>query len=153
MEFSLEELLNETVHRGKLPPKELADRLGKNYFTLMRQVNLTDDAASFPVKDLVGLMIAQNDFSILGHLNKACGFLPPVKPPRGFKSPEDLRLYVNEYNRDFSTMQALFYEFMAEPYKSKFEAFEAAARNFMSKTETIRRSAKNNLLNQTEMEL
>lgn len=153
MTETIEELIHEAVHAGPLPAKQLCDKMGVKYFTLMRQVNPTDDASSFPLKQLIGLMEAQKDFRILEKLNAACGFLPPVRPPRGFKSPGDQRIWLTQYQKDYSDMISLLYAFLAEPCREQFTRFEQAAKEHMAKTETLRRSAKKNLINQVEMDI
>lgn len=149
MEPSLTEALQEMVHRSEKPPKVISDETGIPYNYLMRQVLEGESGCNFILKNLVPVMKASGNFDPLKVLNMRCGFLPPVKAPRGTK--QGAKTDLNDYQISFNKMMQKIIRFIQDPTDDNFKAVDLLMRDHMSDTECIRRKCKKNLINQTEL--
>ena len=68
------EIIQEVVLTSKLSPREIAERIGKPYSTLMRECNPNDDCAKVGVETLLLIMEATGDYRPLKALADKCGF-------------------------------------------------------------------------------
>lgn len=69
------EIIQEVVMSSKnLKPREIAERIGKPYSTLMRECNPHDECAKIGVETLVKIMEATGNYAPLKALANECGF-------------------------------------------------------------------------------
>lgn len=96
--MTLTESIWQTVNRGTMTPEQLADELDYSASALKRAGLDGESGAGLNVKKLIPLMRAQEDYSILEHLNHRCGFLM-IPIPRGGKSKKERVTDLAEYQR------------------------------------------------------
>lgn len=145
----IEDAIYETVHRGAKPPKQVADETGISYNYLMRMSMPGDSGCNFNLKFLVPIMKAQDCYAVLSTLNQLCGFMPPVKAPRGTK--QGSRKDLLQYQKDANHMITRVIAFLQEPSEARWKEIDALMRQHMSDTECMRRRCKKNLMDQMEM--
>lgn len=146
---TLSEALYEAVHRSKKPAKQIADEAGISYNYLMRMTMDTSSGVDFNLKHLVPVMKSAGNYEALRVLNQLCGFLPPMRPPRGAKV--SAKMEVHEYQKQFNDLVGLLIGYIQEPTAKSLESLEQALLQHMTTTEEMRRRCKNNLINQKEM--
>lgn len=145
---TIDEAIYETIHRDEKPPKVLADEIGCSYSYLMRMGMQTESGVDFNLKYLVPLMKATGNFLILKVICQRCAYLL-VKRPRGTK--KGAKKDLTTYQKGFSEMMAKLFSFAEEPTENKYNELNDRMREHMSDTESIRRKAKQNLMNQVEL--
>ena len=68
------DLIQEVVLSSKIKPREIAERIGKPYSTLMRECNPNDDCAKIGVETLLSIMQVTGNFEPLKELASRCGY-------------------------------------------------------------------------------
>lgn len=150
-EHSLKTLLYKTIHRNAKSAEQLADEIGISYSYLCRAgLPLDESGVKFPVENLVPLLRAASDYSVLKYINQLCGFLT-VKAPRGMRSKIDEVDAVNEYNALCSSASKMLMEFFRSPSPAKLEETNAALQAVMECSSSLQKRIKD--FNQMEMEL
>lgn len=145
----LSETLYNTVHRSKKPAKVLADETGISYNYLARMSMDTSSGVSFNLKFLVPLMKAAGNYEILKTLNQLCGYLPPVRPPRGWKkSPKQ---EVHQYQQAFNQLIGLLLAFVDAPSQELLSALNESMQSHMAATEAMRQRCLSQTINQGEL--
>ncbi len=148
---TLTETLHETFHRNKKKPYEIAEEMGQSYNHMARMVLDTDSGCNFPERLLVPLMKTTKNYSYLVRLNEICGFLPPVKYPKGIKKFKDQDRQVNDYQKDFAETITTLLDFINNPTSEKYKSLNSKLLNHMSETEYWRKRCEKGLINQTEL--
>lgn len=99
MNFTLRESLYNTIHRSKKPLKVIAEEIGisENYLTRAALPDLEDSdtgtGCRFPLKKLIPLIRATNDYSVLDHIEHSLGrFGVLLPPPAGTLTADVCRL-------------------------------------------------------------
>jgi hypothetical protein len=150
-QHSLKTLLYKTIHRNAKSAEQLADEIGISYsYLCCAGLPLDESGVKFPLENIIPLMKAAGDYSVLKHINQLCGFLM-VRAPRGFRSKIDEVLAVNEYNALCSAASKLLMEFFHEPSPAKLEDTNAALQAVMECSASLQKRIKD--FNQMEMEL
>ncbi len=151
MSQSIKTLLYKTIHRNSKSAAQLADEIGISYSYLCRAGLPNDESGvKFPLENLIPLMKAAGDYSVLHHLNTLCGFLT-VKSPRGFRDKLDEAEAVTHYNTLCGTASRLLLAFFRQPSPAKMDEAVRALQVVMEYSATLQRRIKDH--NQTEMEL
>jgi len=145
----ISEALYETVHQSKKPAKQLADETGVSYNYLMRMSMDTSSGVDFNLKYLVPVMKAANNYDVLKALNQLCGFLPPVKPPKGWKTSPSQE--VHEYQTTFNQLIGQLLAFVQNPSELLLKDLNQSMMEHMSHTEAMRQRCVNKLINQGEL--
>jgi len=100
-----------TIRGSKKSVEQLADELGCSASLLYRYGLEGESGADMPLKRLLPLMAATNNYRILRHLNSRCGFLTVSQPRVRRLKAKDPRV-VNEMQRNFSDLLTQFCEFV-----------------------------------------
>ena len=96
--MTLTEAIWQTVNRGTLTPEQLEDEIDYSASALKRAGLDGESGAGLNVKKMIPLMRAQDDYTILEHLNHRCGFVM-IPIPRGGKSKKEKIADVAEYQK------------------------------------------------------
>ena len=96
--MTLTEAICQTVNRGALTPEQLQDEIDYSASSLKRAGLDGESGAGFYLRKLIPLMKAQNDFTILEHLNHHCGLIS-IPIPKGGRSKADRMRSVNDYQK------------------------------------------------------
>jgi len=74
--LDVKEVLYCTIHENKKGVKQIADEIGISSNYLYRSALPDDESgAKFPIQYLVPLMKSTDDYSLIRHLAKLCGFI------------------------------------------------------------------------------
>lgn len=88
MNNTLRESLYNTIHRSKKPLKVIAEEIGisENYLTRAalpdQEDSDTGTGCRFPLKKLIPLIRATNDYSVLDHIEHSLGRFGVLLPPQ-----------------------------------------------------------------------
>ena len=96
--MTLKQCVWNTANRGRLTPEELDDKIDYSPSSLKRAGIEGPAGAGFNLLKLIPMMEAQDDYSILEHLNHRCGFLM-IPIPKGGKSKKERVTDLAEYQR------------------------------------------------------
>lgn len=147
---SIKELLYKTIHRNAKSAAQLADEIGISYSYLCRAGLPADESGvKFPLENLVPLMKAARDYSVLKHLNMLCGFLI-VKAPRGFRDKLEEADAVNHYTSLYTAAMKSIMDFFRNSSPAKMESATSALRDVMEYSATLSRRIEN--YKQTEID-
>jgi len=146
---TIQEAVYETVHRSRKPPKQIADEMGISYSYLMRMGLDGESGCDINAKYLVPLMSTTSNYELLKVLNQLCGFLPPVKPPRGWKNGP--KQEVHEYQTAFNQLIGQLLAFIQNPSEALLKDLNQSMMEHMSHTEAMRQRCVNKLINQGEL--
>jgi hypothetical protein len=83
----LTELAQRAVLNGDIPAKDIADKVGKKYSTLMRELNPYDEGAKLSPETLVELMRITKDITPLKVMAESLGY---KVIPAGSPEPSDI---------------------------------------------------------------
>jgi hypothetical protein len=137
--YNIKELLYRTAHRNAKSVKQLADETGISENYLYRAcMPLDQSGVKFPIDNLIPLMKAANDYSILSHLANLCGFIL-VKIPR-FKGkkgePIDIR---DDYQEATSKALSTLKTFFKEPNKSNKDAVDESLMRVLEESQSAKK--------------
>ncbi|MCU7494730.1 MAG: hypothetical protein HF314_12185 [Ignavibacteria bacterium] len=146
-------ILYQTIHRNKKPVAQIADETGISSSYLYRAgLPVDQSGVKFPVEKLIPLMKSTNDYSLLEHISKICGFLlvrvPKVKPSKG--TTIDI---VDNYQESTTKALRALKEFFNSPDKDKYLAVDQALQEVMERSASAQKYCKKNFEGQFELEL
>ncbi|MBI9110521.1 phage regulatory CII family protein [Maridesulfovibrio ferrireducens] len=75
---SITKMTQDVVLEGTSPAKEVAQKIGKPYSTLLREINPFDQNAKLGAGTLLDILKATNEVRLLEHMAKSIGYT--VKP-------------------------------------------------------------------------
>ncbi|SDL11863.1 hypothetical protein SAMN05660337_2147 [Maridesulfovibrio ferrireducens] len=78
MTESITKMTQDVVLEGNSPAKEVAQKIGKPYSTLLREINPFDQNAKLGAGTLLDILKATNEVRLLEHMAKCIGYT--VKP-------------------------------------------------------------------------
>jgi len=96
--MTLKDAVWQTVNRGHLTPEQLADEIDYSVSALKRAGLDGESGAGFNLFKLIPTMRAQDDYTILEHMNHHCGFIA-IPIPRGGRSKKERIASVAEYQK------------------------------------------------------
>jgi hypothetical protein len=102
--------LYETIHRNKKTVEQIADEMGISANLLYRYGYDGETGADFPLKRLIPLMKATNNYKLLKHIANLCGFVC-VKIPRAKATKKDDFELREEYQEVTSKAQRALKDF------------------------------------------
>lgn len=113
MHDELHIILQEMIQKSSLPAKSIADKVGKPYSTLMRELDPGDRGAKLGVELLLPLMQACNSITPLNYLSNKMGYriscMREISPDKSTFHEELLDTYeaLVEYHRSMIEGQPL----------------------------------------------
>lgn len=134
MDDDVQRLILEMVQNSHIPIKTLAEKVGKPYSTLMREIDPGDRGAKFGVELLLPLMKACNSIAPLRHMAASMGYrvasMREISPDKPSFHEELLDTYqaLVDYHRAMMDGQpvdvvAEFREVLVRQLKEDFVAF------------------------------
>lgn len=96
--MTLKDAVWQTVNRGHLTPEQLADEIDYSVSALKRAGLDGESGAGFNLFKLIPTMRAQDDYTILEHMNHHCGFIA-IPIPRGGRSKKERIASAAEYQK------------------------------------------------------
>ncbi len=81
---SITKMTQDVVLAGNKPAKEVAEKIGKPYSTLLREINPFDQNAKLGAGTLLDILKATNEVSLLEHMAKSIGYT--IKPNNAHQS-------------------------------------------------------------------
>jgi len=130
-----------TVHSARKSVPELADEIGVSTSLLYRYAIEGESGADLPLRRLIPLMRATNDFRVLRHLAARCGFVL-VKLPRVAKLKKPDAHSVNEITRKFHQVMAEVLKFFEAPDREQIPRIESALHEHLCEVASLRRAVR-----------
>lgn len=137
--YNIKELLYRTAHRNRKSVKQLADETGISENYLYRAcMPLDQSGVKFPLENLLPLMKAAEDYSILSHLANLCGFILVKIPRFRAKKGEPIELYDDYQKASASALNSL-KVFFGDPSKANKDAVDEALMKVLEESQTAKK--------------
>lgn len=124
----------ETIHQSDKNPKQIAEDLNVAYGYLARWCLDKPVGCNTPGEQLIALMNATGNYEILKYINFRCGFLPPLKPPRGWFRKKNYNQTIGEYQAHFSEVVNALVKFFEQPTKTRGAALTGYLNEHLERT-------------------
>ncbi|KAB2908958.1 MAG: hypothetical protein LC102_09170 [Ignavibacteriales bacterium] len=137
--YNIKELLYRTAHRNRKSLKQLADETGISENYLYRAcMPLDQSGVKFPVENLIPLMKAAEDFSILSHLANLCGFILVKIPRFKAKRGESIDIY-DDYQKASAVALNALKIFFSDPSKANKDSVDEALMKVLEESQTAKK--------------
>lgn len=141
-----------TIHRNKKTVYMIADEIGVSSNLLYRWAIEGKSGADLPLKRLVALMKATNNYSILKYIALLCGFIC-VKIPRVAIYKKDTLDLREEYQEVTTKAQSALKKFFDNPDEQNYTDVQEALHNVMERSVSAKKYTDKIYTGQLEMEL
>lgn len=122
-----------TIHRNRKPIDQIADEMGISTESLYRYGLPSPSGSDIPLKRLIPLMKAANDYCILKHIASVCGFVL-VKVPRYRASKGDANDVVSSYQKASAEAVDALIKFFKSPTHKSYELVNESLNRVMEES-------------------
>ncbi len=149
----IKDVLYSTVHESTKTVKIIADEIGISSNYLYRAA-LPDDESGvkFPTQLLIPLMRATNDYSLLKHIAKICGYLTVKMPLLTAEKKDELDIVDDYQDATIKVLKALKL-FFNHPTSVNYTEVDKALLDVMEKSASAQKYCEKRLLGQLELEM
>ena len=149
----IKDVLYETVHENKKPVKQIADEIGISSNYLYRSA-LPDDESGvkFPLQNVIPLMKATNNYSLLRHIAKVSGFITIKMPVMKSEKKDEIDIIDSYQGSTLKALNALRL-FFENPSSINYQNVDKSLIEVMEKSASAQKYAEKKLIGQLEMEI